>query len=229
MRAPLLTVPAALLLALSLASCSDDEPSTATDPNAESDVESDGKTTDCTYTESGFPASKEVELPSPEAVAEGEVRATMATSVGELGLTLDREATPCTVNSWVSLAEQGWFDGTQCHRLTTRGIFVLQCGDPTGSGSGGPGYSFDDELTGDETYPAGTLAMANSGPDTNGSQFFIVYDETPLPAGYTVFGTVDDATVQAIADVAADGTDDANGPGDGAPQTEVAIDSVTVD
>ena len=69
------------------------------------------------------------------------------------------------------------------------GIYVLQCGDPTGTGTGGPGYSFDDELTGDETYPAGTLAMANAGPNTNGSQFFIVYGDTPLPPNYTVFGT----------------------------------------
>ena len=225
MRARLLTVPAAVLLTASLAACSDDGPSAATDPNDGSDVE----TTDCTYTEGGFPAAQEVEPPSSEAVAEGEVQATMTTSVGEFGLTLDAEAAPCTVHSWVSLAEQGWFDGTQCHRLTTRGIFVLQCGDPTGTGTGGPGYSFPDELTGEETYPAGTLAMANSGPDTNGSQFFIVDQETPLPAGYTVFGTVDDATVQAIAEVAADGTDEANGPGDGAPQTEVAIESVSID
>ena len=224
MRARLLILPATLLLAALLAACSDDSPSTATDPNVDSDV----KMTDCTYSEGGAPAVQEVEPPTSEAVAEGQIEATVATSVGEFGFTLDAAATPCTVHSWVSLAEQGYFDGTQCHRMTTRGIFVLQCGDPTGTGTGGPGYSFEDELTGDETYPAGTLAMANSGPDTNGSQFFIVYDETPLPAGYTVFGTVDDATVQAIAEVAADGTDDANGPGDGAPNTEVAIDSVTV-
>ena len=66
---------------------------------------------------------------------------------------------------------------------------MLQCGDPTGTGTGGPGYSFPDELSGDETYPAGTLAMANAGPDTNGSQFFIVYEDTELPPSYAVFGT----------------------------------------
>ena len=225
MRVRLLTLPAALLLTAALTSCSgDDGPSTATDPAVDSDLD----TTDCTYSEGGGTAAKEIEPPSSKAVAEGEVEATMDTSIGELGFTLDAGSTPCTVNSWVSLAEQGWFDGTQCHRLTTAGIFVLQCGDPTATGTGGPGYSFEDELTGEETYPAGTLAMANSGPDTNGSQFFIVYDETPLPPAYAVFGTVDDEAVQAIAKMAADGTDDANGPGDGAPKTEVAIDSVTV-
>lgn len=223
MRARLLTLPAVLLVAASLAGCGgDDEPATAADPN------SDLETTECTYTEGGAPATKEVDLPPTQAVAEGETAATMSTSVGEFALTLDAAATPCTVNSWVSLAEQGFFDSTPCHRMTTRGIFVLQCGDPGGTGTGGPGYSFPDELTSDETYPAGTLAMANSGPDTNGSQFFIVYDETPLPPNYTAFGTVDDATVKAIAKVAQGGTDDANGPGDGAPKTAVDIESVTV-
>lgn len=224
MRAPLLTVPAALLLAVSLASCSDDGSSTATDPT----VESDEETTDCSYTESGFPASKEVDLPSPEAVAEGEVEATMDTSVGEFGLTLDREAAPCTVNSWVSLAEQGWLDGTSCHRLTTRGIFVLQCGDPTGSGTGGPGYSFEDELTGDETYPAGTLAMANSGPDTNGSQFFLVFRDSQFAPSYTVFGTIDEAGLETIDAIAAEGNDNAHPAGGGAPNKDVTIESVTV-
>lgn len=225
MRVRLLTLPAALLTTAALASCSDDGPSSATDPNVDSDLE----TTDCTYSEGGAPAAKEVESPSTEAVAEGEIEATMSTSVGEFGLTLDAAATPCTVHSWVSLAEQGYFDETQCHRLTTGGIFVLQCGDPTASGSGGPGYSFEDELTGEETYPAGTLAMANGGADTNGSQFFIVYDDTVLRPDYTVFGTVDDATLEAVRAVAADGVNGSTEPGDGTPNTEVAIESVTVD
>jgi peptidyl-prolyl cis-trans isomerase B (cyclophilin B) len=224
MRVRLLTLPAALLVAASLAGCGGDDATVATDPNTDVDT----ITTDCAYTEGGAPAAKDVDLPPAEAVAEGETSATMSTSVGDFALTLDAAATPCTVNSWVSLAEQGYFDGTPCHRMTTSGIFVLQCGDPGGTGMGGPGYLFKDEMTGDETYPAGTLAMANSGPDTNGSQFFIVYDETPLPPSYTVFGTVDEATVQAIVTVAENGTDDANGPGDGQPKTPVDIDSATV-
>ena len=181
----------------------------------------------CEYPEDMRGAAKEVEPPPAEATVSGQVPVTIATSIGELNATLDAETTPCTVNSFVSLAEQGYFDGTSCHRMTTEGIYVLQCGDPTASGSGGPGYSFDDELSGSETYPAGTLAMANAGPGTNGSQFFIVYDDTQLPPSYTVFGTVDEATVQTVAEVAAAGTDDSNGPGDGAPKTPVDIESVT--
>ena len=111
------------------------------------------------------------------------------------------------MNSFLSLARQGYFDDTTCHRLTTAGIYVLQCGDPTATGMGGPGYAFADELLdGDSriepchsqdlgqgpvdvcTYGAGTVAMANSGPNTNGSQFFLVYKSSPLPAAYTVFG-----------------------------------------
>ena len=225
MRPRLLALPAALLLVATLASCSDDSPTTATDPSVESDVE----TTDCTYSEGGAPAAEEVELPSSDAVAEGTIEATVSTTIGELGFSLDAAATPCTVNSWMSLAEQGYFDGTPCHRLTTAGIFVLQCGDPTGSGSGGPGYTFGDELTGEETYPAGTLAMANSGPDTNGSQFFIVYEDSMvLGPDYAVFGTVDDATLEAVRAVAKDGVNGSTEPGDGTPNTEVTIESVDV-
>jgi peptidyl-prolyl cis-trans isomerase B (cyclophilin B) len=156
------------------------------------------------------------------------VEVAIKTSVGELDADLDADRTPCTVNSFVSLAEQGYFDGTSCHRLTTEGIFVLQCGDPTGTGAGGPGYSFADELDGSETYGPGTLAMANAGPNTNGSQFFIVYGDSPLPPSYTVFGTVDEESVASVEDVAAVGSDNANGAGDGAPKKPVDISSVTV-
>ena len=145
--------------------------------------------------------------------------------MGDIGVTLDGGAAPCTVNSFLSLADQGFYDDTQCHRLTTAGIFVLQCGDPTGSGAGGPGYSFPDELTGKEQYPAGTLAMANAGPDTNGSQFFLVYDDTQLPPSYTVFGQMDDAGLDVVKQVAKKGT--ANGSPDGPPATDVTIKSVT--
>lgn len=222
MRSRLLTPPVALLLAAVLASCSNDEPTTATDAPTAS-------TTECEYVEGGEPPAKEIDLPDAEAPEEGTVDATMTTSIGDVTMSLDAEAAPCTVNSFVSLAEQGYFDQTQCHRIATS-ISILQCGDPTASGFGGPGYSFADELTGDETYTRGTLAMANSGPDTNGSQFFVLYGDAPgLPAAYTVFGTVDGATVKAITGAAQSGTDDANAPGDGAPVTEIAIESVTID
>jgi peptidyl-prolyl cis-trans isomerase B (cyclophilin B) len=216
----------ATVAALPLAAgCGGGDDSTAKDPSTGSTGIS------CAYSQDGAPPAKEVELPPGQAAVSGQIKATMETSAGTFTLTLDADKTPCTVNSFVSLAEQGYFDGTSCHRMTTpKGFQVLQCGDPTGTGSGGPGYTFEDELTGDETYSAGTLAMANAGPNTNGSQFFIVYGDTQLGPDYTVFGTVDDATISAVEEVAKAGTDDSGGmPGDGHPITPVDIKSVTVD
>lgn len=210
---------------LTLTACGDDEgPAAAEDP-----APTDGVS--CDYQTDGSEPAKDVEPPSSTATETGSVPVTMATSVGDLALTLDADAAPCTVHSFLSLAEQGFYDDTSCHRLTTEaaGIFVLQCGDPTGSGSGGPGYRFEDELTGQETYPAGTLAMANAGPDTNGSQFFIVYQDTPLGADYTVFGSIDEDSIATVAEVAEAGSDDAFGPGSGHPVTPVDIESVTAE
>jgi peptidyl-prolyl cis-trans isomerase B (cyclophilin B) len=220
-----------LLAAVALAGCGDDKSDdTAKDSTSRGTPKGSADPADvsCEYpADSQSPAAKKVDPPPAKPTVGGKVEATMDTSAGAFGLTLAADTAPCTVNSFISLAEQGYFDGTTCHRLTTQGILVLQCGDPTASGSGGPGYSFADELTGNETYPTGTLAMANAGPDTNGSQFFIVYGDTPLPPSYTVFGTVDDATVAAIEKVAQDGTDNSNGEGDGAPNTPVDISSVS--
>jgi peptidyl-prolyl cis-trans isomerase B (cyclophilin B) len=224
MRTRLLALPTLVLLAPVLVGCGEQGTDAASDTG--SDTGSDVETTDCSYPEAGEPAVEGVEPPSEQAPAEGEVPVTLSTSVGDLELSLDAATTPCTVHSFVSLAEQKYFDGTTCHRLVTAGIYVLQCGDPTGTGMGGPGYSFDDELTGQEDYSAGALAMANSGPDTNGSQFFIVYgDSTGLPKDYTVFGSVDVASVSTIEEVAAEGS---TPPNDGAPNTKVAIESATV-
>ena len=210
----------AFLCATVLVSCGDDSGDEATDSGG-----SDASAT-CQYPSDGSQPAREVEPPPGEPTAEGDVEATIATSAGDVGVTLDAGAAPCTVNSFLSLAEQGYFDDTPCHRLTTAGIFVLQCGDPTGIGGGGPGYRVSDELEGDESYPAGTLAMANSGrPDTNGSQFFLVYDETPLPAAYTVFGTIDEAGLEVLRSVARKGT--ANGAPDGPPAEQVQIQSVS--
>ena len=218
MRPRLLAIPT-LLLAPMLTGCGDETASSA-------EESAGGETTRCSYPESGQPPATEVDPPSEEAQAEGEIPVTLTTSEGDFELTMDAATTPCTAHSFVSLAEQGYFDGTPCHRLVTAGIFVLQCGDPSGTGSGGPGYSFEDELTGEEDYSAGALAMANAGPDTNGSQFFIVYgDSTGLPKDYTVFGSVDDATLDTVEELAADGS---TPPGDGAPNTPVEIESATV-
>jgi len=132
---------------------------------------------------------------------------------------------PCTVNALAYLASKGYFDGTKCHRLTTAGIFVLQCGDPTGTGAGTPGFSYADELSGSETYGAGTIAMANAGANTDGSQFFVVYADSPLSAKYTVWGHIDATGVAAISAVAAAGT--STGASDGAPKSPVTIESVS--
>jgi peptidyl-prolyl cis-trans isomerase B (cyclophilin B) len=229
-RRALAALSAVLFLALS--GCGDEKGDSADDKTGSSDQthaaqpdNPDGAA--CQYPE-GQKAARDVDLPADTAAYEGQVAVTIQTSAGDVPVTLDADSAPCTVNSFTSLASQGFFDDTECHRLTTAGIFVLQCGDPTATGTGGPGYSFPDELSGTETYSAGTLAMANAGPDTNGSQFFIVYDQSPLPPAYTVFGTVSDEGLQVVQDVAADGSDDANAPGDGAPKTPVKIEFVDV-
>jgi peptidyl-prolyl cis-trans isomerase B (cyclophilin B) len=184
---------------------------------------------DCSYTKSAQPASKKVDLPGNGKVkASGTKPVTLATSVGDLHLTLDSALAPCTVKSFLSLVGQKYFDNTSCHRLTVgEGLQVLQCGDPTGTGSGGPGYSFKDEVYPELKYGRGYLAMANSGPNTNGSQFFIVYGGAGLPASYTVFGTLDKTSLETIDKVARAGVIPEGGPTDGKPATPVLIKSAT--
>jgi peptidyl-prolyl cis-trans isomerase B (cyclophilin B) len=222
MRARLSPVLISLLCATVLISCGDDSADTAGDSGG-----AGGGGTTCDYTEGGGAPARQVDPPPAEATASGDVDVTISTSAGDIGATLDAAAAPCTVNSFLSLADQGYYDDTPCHRLTTAGsgIYVLQCGDPSGSGAGGPGYSFPDELSGDEKYSGGTLAMANAGPDTNGSQFFMVYKDTQLPPSYTVFGSIDDAGLKVLDAVAKKGT--ANGAPDGPPKEKVQIESVT--
>jgi peptidyl-prolyl cis-trans isomerase B (cyclophilin B) len=183
----------------------------------------------CVYTASGT-AARKVSLPPATPDTKATYTATMTTSRGNIVISLLNSKAPCTVGSIVSLADQKYFDNTPCHRLTTAqaGIYVLQCGDPTGSGSGGPGYQFYTENLKGATYPAGTVAMANSGsPDSNGSQFFLVYKNTPLPASYTPFGTITSGldVLQAVANA---GTDNSNGAGDGHPKDSVQIESMTI-
>lgn len=156
----------------------------------------------------------------------------LQTTCGDIALDLDAKDAPHTVNSFAFLAGKGFFDHTKCHRLTTSGIYVLQCGDPTGQGTGGPGYTIPDEnLKAKEiaggTYPAGTVAMANTGqPHTGGSQFFLVYKDSPLPPSYTPFGTISAAGMKVLDKIAAAG--EATGGGDGAPNATVVINKATV-
>ena len=180
----------------------------------------------CTYTASGK-AARSVGFP-PSAATGASYQATIQTNRGPVVADLQGAQAPCAVNSFVYLAGKHYFSATSCHRLTTSGIYVLQCGDPTGTGSGGPGYKFADENLKGARYTAGTLAMANSGPGTNGSQFFIVYrDSLTLPASYTPFGKVVKG-LGIIQNVAKAGTDNANGNGDGHPKDKVVIESVTI-
>jgi peptidyl-prolyl cis-trans isomerase B (cyclophilin B) len=134
---------------------------------------------------------------------------------------------PCTTFSFRFLAQRNYYTRTHCHRLTLQGIFVLQCGDPTGTGSGGPGYKFNDENLTGATYPAGTVAMANAGPDTNGSQFFFVWKDTKLAPNYTPFATVIRG-MNVLKKIAAAGDDSQNGPGDGYPHRFTAFRNIQI-
>jgi len=227
---------AALVVLGALAACGNDEPDRATDaPSADTSESSSDSPSEsasaaqgaCEYVPDGTQDGPE--LPDGESAPTGTVEVSIATTAGDLTATLDADAAPCAVGSFVSLAEQGYFDETPCHRLTTAGIHVLQCGDPTGTGMGGPGYTFPDEVTGEEEYPAGTLAMANAGPDTNGSQFFIVYQSAKgaLAPNYTEFGTISKKSLAEVRAVARDGVE--GGGTDGPPATPVEISSVTVE
>ena len=197
----------------------------------------------CQYPASTDPASKKVDPPHSGKVptTPPTVSVSMSTTDrGNLGLVLDNAKAPCTVNSFASLAQKGFFDNTPCHRLTTSpSLSVLQCGDPTGSGTGGPGYQFANEYPTDQypqgdpalqqpvVYPRGTLAMANAGPGTNGSQFFLVYKDSELPPNYTAFGTIDATGLATLDKIAAAGV--AGGGQDGKPATPVTLKSVLLD
>lgn len=203
------------------------------------------ETVSCSYPADGREPSKPAEPPRTEGIrttGEGntDISVSVETSQGNIGLILHNDDSPCTVNSFLSLASQNFFDETACHRLTTSpSLQVLQCGDPSGSGSGGPGYQFANEFPTDQfaaddpaaqepmTYPRGTLAMANAGPGTNGSQFFLVYGDSVLPPQYTVFGTIDETGLATLDKIAAAGV--AGGAADGAPALETTLTSVRMD
>lgn len=162
----------------------------------------------------------------------------LQTTCGSIPITMDAAKAPHTVNSFDFLVNKGYLDHTKCHRLTTQGIYVLQCGDPEGTGMGGPGYTIPDEnlkdprLKGD-TYPAGTVAMANQfnaqtgeGKNSGGSQFFLVFQDSPLPANYTPFGTISKAGMKVLTKIAKAGEN--TGMGDGTPNATVVINKATV-
>lgn len=188
---------------------------------------------------SGNSAAKDVSLPpDPEQTpSEGTVRVSLETNQGSIGLTLDRGKAPCTVQSIEHLVSADFYDETPCHRMVAaETLHVLQCGDPTGKGTGGPGYTIPDEPPSDlkpagegqaVIYPRGTLAMAKSRqPDSGGSQFFMVHEDSELPPQYTVFGTVSDKGLQVVDKIAEAGIegDKKSGP----PANEVTISDAEV-
>ena len=180
--------------------------------------------TTCSYQASGT-AARNVGLPPAKPDSQASYQATIHTNRGDVVIDLLNSKATCTVNSFVYLAAKKYFNGTHCHRLSTVNPFVLQCGDPTGTGKGGPGYKFADENLAGAKYTPGTVAMANNGPNTNGSQFFLVYKNSPLPASYTPFGKVVKG-LGIIQNVAKAGSD--NAAGDGHPKEKVVIESVTI-
>jgi peptidyl-prolyl cis-trans isomerase B (cyclophilin B) len=209
---------------------------------------------DCAFNTTGDASNtnlKDVGKPPTTGVPKsGQKPMTITTNLGAVEANIDLTKAPCTAASFTFLAGKKFFDNTKCHRLTTSGIYVLQCGDPSATGSGGPTYSFADEYIPQapvdpsanpsaspsasapptNLYPRGTLAMANSGANTNGSQFFIVYkDGSALEAKYTAFGTVTKG-LDIVEKVAAAGVVDKDGQpsSDGAPKTEVTIQSLTL-
>lgn len=152
---------------------------------------------------------------------------TLTTNCGDIVIDVLADAAPRTATSAKFLADEGFYDATSCHRLTTEGIFVLQCGDPAGNGTGGPGYTLPDEnlpAADGVNYPAGTVAMANAGPGTSGSQFFLVYQDTTLPPAYTVWGQVTQG-LDLLTSVAQAGVQ--GGATDGAPNQPVFIEKAT--
>jgi peptidyl-prolyl cis-trans isomerase B (cyclophilin B) len=184
--------------------------------------------THCVYTAAGT-AARKVSLPPATPNYKATYTATITTNRGAIVIDLLNSKATCTVNSFVHLAEAAFYNNSPCFRLSTADPYMLQCGDPTGKGSGGPGYEFASENLAGASYTAGTLAMANSGAaDSNGSQFFLVYKDSPLPADYTPFGKIVSG-LNILQDVAKAGY----GPplssaGGGAPKEKVEIESVTV-
>lgn len=193
----------------------------------------------CTYTTTG---SGKPSMPTASPDYNASYTATINTNLGKIGITLLNSKATCTVNSFAHLAATNFFNNTQCWRVdNSNGIYMLQCGDPTATanaklscssstlGSGGPGYQFADENLTGATYPAGTVAMANGGANTNGSQFFLVFKNTSLSPSYTPFGKITSG-LDILQKVAKAGTSCSLSAsvGGGVPKEKVIINSVTV-
>ena len=200
------------------------DPTTAAAPTPTPSASTAAANGDCAYTKEGTATKNAGQPPNGKVATSGTVTVNVATTRGNMTFALDRAKAPCTVNSFLYLAGKKYYDNTPCHRLTTGANFgVLQCGDPGGTGSGGPGYKYADELDPNGKYTKGVLAMANSGADTNGSQFFVVYKDTQLQPNYTIFGTVSKG-LDVVENVAKGGTQSGD---DGKPKTPISLKTVT--
>jgi peptidyl-prolyl cis-trans isomerase B (cyclophilin B) len=196
--------------------------------------------THCTYTSSSGGTVSKASLPPATPDYKAAYTASINTNLGPIKIDLANSKATCTVNSFAHLAATGFWNNTQCHRMSdSSGLYMLQCGDPTAKaaeklscssttvGTGGPGYEFASENLTGATYPAGTIAMANTGTaDSNGSQFFLVFKRTSLPASYTPFGTITSG-LNILQNVAKAGTTCTYSAGGGVPKEKVTIDSVS--
>jgi peptidyl-prolyl cis-trans isomerase B (cyclophilin B) len=197
--------------------------------------------THCTYTSASAGSVVKSSLPPASPDYKAAYTASINTNLGPIKIDLANSKATCTVNSFAHLASEDFWNNTQCHRLSTSGgLYMLQCGDPTAKasqklscssatiGTGGPGYEFASENLTGATYPAGTVAMANTGSaDTNGSQFFLVFKKTALPADYTPFGTITSG-LGILQNVAKAGTTCTYSAGGGVPKDKVIINSVSI-
>lgn len=181
-------------------------------------------------------APAEASVPDAAIAEDREWTGTMDFNDGafELEFTLDGAAAPQAVSNLIDLTQKDFYDGNSCHRLTTEGLYVLQCGDPNGDGTGGPGYDFGplENIPEDGVYPAGTIAMARGqAEDSMGSQFFIVYEDTELPApGYSVIGQVTGGLDELKAQIVDEGVDTSMGATtDGPPAAPAVITNIEVE
>jgi len=217
-------LPIALACAALLAACGSDVKTSSNAPGTTAAGTSTGG--ECAKADGSSPKTQQFTQGPPECLVKGKTyKATIVTTQGTLHVLLRADIAPNTVNSFVNLARFHYFDNTTCHRAIKG--FVVQCGDPTATGSGGPGYTFANELDHIEPYRIGSVAMAHSlQPDSNGSQFFIITGDqgVNLPAEYTLFGQVDpdDMAVVTALDAVAN-------PSDGPPLTPIDITSITID
>ena len=221
------------MVAISLTGCgsnSSTDSADSADPIKEEASQSAPSSADgitCAETKASGHDPKEIPTPS-EVLTKFPKTFTLVTNCGNIVISTVGSKAPFTMTSIAALAKGGYYDESLCHRLTTQGLFVLQCGDPTATGSGGPQFTYPDENLPENTdnnYPEGSVAMANSGPNTNGSQFFLVYADTTLTPSYTMWGTITSGLdiVKAIAKAGAEG-----GAADGKPARTIAIQKVLV-